>query len=214
MVQRAALPPYLHHVLDEWFEKEVKPRMKGRAFLVRFADDAVIGFELESDARRVLDVLPKRFERYGLTVHPLKTKLVRFVKPRKGGTGKGNGTFDFLGFTHYWAQSRQGYWGIKRKTMGKRVRRTAKALWDWCCQNRHESLKEQYKTLCQKLRGHYQYYGIRGNYRMLDKVLWHAERAWRYWLNHRSRKKTMSIEEFNRLRQTYLLPRPRIVHTI
>ena len=205
---------YLHHVLDEWFEKEVKPRMKGRAFLVRFADDAVIGFELESDARRVLDVLPKRFERYGLTVHPLKTKMVRFVKPRKGGTGKGNGTFDFLGFTHYWAQSRQGYWVIKRKTMGKRVRRTAKALWDWCCQNRHESLKEQYKTLCQKLRGHYQYYGIRGNYRMLDKVLWHAERAWRYWLNHRSRKKTMSIEEFNRLRQTYLLPRPRIVHTI
>jgi RNA-directed DNA polymerase len=205
---------YLHHVLDEWFEGVVKPRMKGRAFLVRFADDAVVGFELESDARRVLDVLPKRFARYGLTVHPQKTKLVRFIKPRKGDKGKGNGTFDFLGFTHFWARSRQGYWVIKRKTMRKRVRRTAKALWDWCRQNQHEPLKEQYKTLCQKLRGHYQYYGIRSNYRMLEKVLWHAERAWRHWLNRRSRKKTMTNEEFDRLRQTYLLPRPRIVHTI
>ena len=98
--------------------------------------------------------------------------------------------------------------------MRKRVRRTAKALWEWCRHNLHEPLKEQYKSLCQKLRGHYQYYGIRSNYQMLEKVLWHAERAWRYWLNRRSRKKTMTNEEFDRLRQTYLLPRPRIVRTI
>ncbi len=205
---------YLHHVMDEWFENEVKPRMKERAFLVRFADDAVIGFELESDARRMLDVLPKRFARYGLTVHPQKTKLVRFNKPRKGGTGQGNGTFDFLGFTHYWAQSRQGYWVIKRKTMRKRVRRTENALWVWCHQNRHELLEVQYKSLCQKLCGHYQYYGIRGNYRMLGRVLWFTERAWRYWLNRRSRKKTMTNEQFDRLRQTYPLPRPGIIHAI
>ena len=205
---------YLHHILDEWFEEVVKARMRGRAFLVRFADDAVLGFELESDARQVLDVLPKRFKRYGLTVHPQKTKLVRFIKPKRGDTGKGNGTFDFLGFTHYWAQSRRGYWVIKRKTMWKRVRRTAKALWEWCRRNQHEPLEEQHKTLCQKLRGHYQYYGIRGNYRMLDKVLWYAEQAWRYWLNRRSRKKSMNYEEFDRLRQTYPLPRPRIIHTI
>jgi RNA-directed DNA polymerase len=205
---------YLHHVLDEWFEKEVKPRLKGQAFLVRYADDAVIGLELESDARRMLEVLPKRFERFGLTIHPQKTKLVRFIKPKQGGTGKGNGTFDFLGFTHYWAQSRRGYWVIKRKTMRKRVRRIVKALWEWCRHNQHKPLKEQYQTLSRKLRGHYQYYGIRSNYQMLEVVLWQAEQAWRHWLNRRSRTKKMTHKEFDRLRQTYLLPRPRIVHAI
>lgn len=205
---------YLHHVLDDWFVKEVMPRMKGRVFLIRFADDAVIGCELEEDAYRLMEVLPKRFARFGLTIHPEKTKLVRFVRPRRNDPGDGNGTFDFLGFTHYWTRSRQGYWVIKRKTMRKRWHRTAKAIWQWCRQNRHEPLDEQYKTLCQKLRGHFQYYGIRGNCRMLDKVLWYAEEAWRYWLNRRSRKKTMNIEEFDRMRQTYRLPRPRIVHAI
>ena len=204
---------YLHHILDEWFEGEVKPRVKGRAFIVRFADDAVIGCELEYDAQRVLEVLPKRFGRYGLTVHPEKTKLVRFKKPRKNDDNR-NGTFDFLGFTHYWAKSRRGYWVIKRKTMWKRARRITKAIWEWCRQNRHEPLKDQYKTLCQKLRGHYQYYGIRGNYRMLERVLRQAERAWQFWLNRRSRNRRMTNEKFDKIRETYLLSRPRIIHAI
>ena len=205
---------YLHHVLDEWFVNQVLPRMKGRAFIVRFADDAVLCFEFESDARRVMNVLTKRFARFGLTVHPQKTKLVRFNRPDRDDTGKGNGTFDFLGFTHYWAKSRRGYWVIKRKTMGKRVKRTVKAIWAWCRQNQHEPLDEQHIALCQKLRGHFQYYGIRGNYRMLDSVLWQVKRVWRYWLNRRSRKKTMSLQEFDLLMAAYPLPKPRIFHAI
>jgi hypothetical protein len=129
---------FLHYVLDDWYEQEVKPRLKGRSFLQRFADDFIIGCELESDARRVMEVLPKRFERYGLTVHPEKTKLVKFGKPpKKEQSGPKNETFDFLGFTHYWAKSRRGYWVIKRKTARKRQRRSIKALWQWCKEKPH-----------------------------------------------------------------------------
>jgi len=205
---------YLHHVLDEWFEREVKPLTRGRVFIVRFADDAVIGCELEYDARRVKEVLPKRFGRYGLAVHPRKTKLVRFRKPRKDDDGRRNGTFDYLGFTHYWAKSRRGYWVIKRKTMEKRWRRAVKAIWKWCRYNRHEPLMVQCEKLCQKLRGHFQYYAIRGNYRMLEKVWWHVRKAWRYWLNRRSRKRRMTWERFVEMEKAYPLPKPRIIHAI
>src|SRR5262249_2072685 len=96
---------YLHHVLDEWFVKEVKHRMKGRCFLTRFADDFVIGCELEADARRIMEVLPKRFSRFSLTIHPEKTKLIKFGRPdKRADSDKSNGTYDFLGFTHYWAK--------------------------------------------------------------------------------------------------------------
>ena len=117
---------YLHYVLDEWFEQEVKPRLRGRAFLIRYADDFVMGFACEEDARRVLDVLPKRFGKYGLTIHPDKTRLVPFERPsgRSGSAGGGPrpGTFDRLGFTHYWARSWRGGWTVKRKTSSSRVR--------------------------------------------------------------------------------------------
>ena len=205
---------YLHHVLDEWFEREVKPLMRGRVFIVRFADDAVIGCELEYDARRVKEVLSKRFGRYGLTVHPRKTKLVQFKKPRNDDDVRGNGSFDYLGFTHYWAKSRRGNWVIKRKTMEKRWRRTVKAMWEWCRHNRHEPLEEQYKKLCQKLRGHFQYFAIRGNYRMLEKVRKYTRKAWRYWLHRRSRKRRMTWERFAELEEVFPLPKPRIIHRI
>lgn len=162
---------FLHYVLDEWYEQEVKPRLKGRSFLQRFADDFIIGCELESDARRIMDVLPRRFGRYGLTIHSKKTKLVKFGKPpKKEQPGPRHETFDFLGFTHYWAKSRRDYWVIKRKTARKRQRRSIKALWQWCKENRHLPLEEQYQMLCLKLRGHYPYYGIRGNYRQLEEI--------------------------------------------
>jgi group II intron reverse transcriptase/maturase len=205
---------YLHHVLDEWFGREVKPLMRGRVFIVRFADDAVIGCEQERDARRVKEVLPKRFGRYGLTVNPQKTKLVRFGKPRNDDDARKNGTFDYLGFTHYWAKSRRGYWVIKRKTMEKRWRRTVKAIWDWCRYNRHEPLEYQYEKLGQKLRGHFQYFAIRGNYLTLEKVREYARKAWRYWLHRRSSKRRMTWERFAKLEQAYPLPKPRIIHQI
>jgi len=207
---------FLHYVLDEWFEQEIKPRMKGRCFLSRFADDFVIGFELESDARRVMEVLPKRFNRFGLTIHPTKTKLIEFGRPLRTQTsGKGKDTFDFLGFTHYWARSRNGYWVIKRKTRSKRMRTALKAIWQWCKLNRHMPINDQWIKLCQKLRGHYQYFGIRGNSRSMEIFMWRAERAWKHWLGHRHRHGNISWEKFERqYREAFPLPRPRIVHNV
>jgi group II intron reverse transcriptase/maturase len=206
---------FLHHVLDEWFEREVRPRLKGRCFWTRFADDFIIGGELEADARRVMAVLPKRFARFGLSIHPEKTALIAFRKPPgHHETSKGNGTFDFLGLTHYWAKSRRGYWVIKRRTASKCLRRTKKALWRWCHANRHAPLKYQYRMLCQKLRGHFQYYGIQGNFPLLEEVRRYAEKAWRYWLSRRSSKSAIGWEQFQQLLQTYVLPTPKIVHTI
>jgi RNA-directed DNA polymerase len=206
---------FLHHVLDEWFECEVRPRMQGRCFLIRYADDFVIGCEVEADARKIMDVLPKRFSRFGLRIHPTKTALRAFRKPdAREGSEDGNGTFDFLGLTHYWTRSRRGFWVIKRRTAGKRLRRTKKSLWRWCRTNRHAPLKYQYQMVCQKLRGHFLYYGIRGNFRLLEEVRRHAEKAWQYWLSRRGSKKAIGWEKFEKLLQTYVLPTPRIVHTI
>jgi len=206
---------YLHYVLDEWYDQEVKPRLKGRSFLIRYADDFVIGCELESDARRIMKVIPQRFSRYGLTIHPEKTKLVKFGKPPKQEQGgRRNGTFDFLGFTHYWAKSRRGNWVIKRKTARKRQQRSRKTIWQWCKENRHLPIKEQYRMLCQKLRGHYQYYGIPSNYRQLEEVYQEAIRGWRYWLNRRDNQRKVKWEKFKKTLTNYVLPKPRIMHTI
>lgn len=207
---------FLHHVLDEWFVKDVQPRMQGRCFVTRFADDFIIGFESEADARRVMDILPKRFNRFGLSIHPEKTALIAFKRPpSRDSSASGKGTFDFLGFTHYWAKTRRGYWVIKRKTVGKRLRRFMKEIWTWCRENRHEPLKEQYRILCAKLRGYYQYYGIRGNFKMLEAVFEHTERAWRYWLSRRSHKGHINWQKFvASIRDKLPLPKPGIIHRI
>lgn len=206
---------FLHHVLDEWFESEVQPRLKGRSFLTRFADDFVIGCELEADAQKIMGVLPKRFARFGLRIHPTKTTLVVFRKPKASQAGAhGNGTFEFLGFTHYWARTRRGFWVIKRRTARKRLRRTQKALWQWCRHNRHAPLQYQYRMLCVKLRGHFRYYGIRGNFPLLENVRRYAEKAWRYWLSRRSSKSAIDWEKFQKLLAIYVLPTPKIVHNI
>lgn len=204
---------YLHEVLDEWFEHEVKPRLKGQAFLIRFADDFVIGCEVESDARRIMEALPKRFAKYGLTIHPDKTVLVPFGKPTPTWEHK-NGTFDFLGFTHFWGKTRRGGWTVKRKTAKKRLKRAIHRIWTWCRQHRHDPFEAQYRTLRSKLRGHIQYYGIRGNYEALRRVVWRTGKAWRYWLHRRSHKKAMLWERFEYLSFFYPLPTPRIVHQI
>jgi len=206
---------FLHHVLDAWFEREVQPRLKGRSFLARFADDFVIGCELEADARRVMAVLPKRCARFGLRIHPEKTALSACRKPRtRRGSAEGNGTCEFLGLTHDWRRSRRGFWVIKRRTARKRLRRTKKALWRWCRANRPAPVQYQYQMLCLKLRGHFRYYGIRGNFRLLEDVRRYAEKAWWYWLSRRSSKSALSGEKFQRLWQTHALPTPKIVHNI
>ncbi len=203
---------FLHYVLDDWFAKAVMPRMKGGCFIIRFADDFIIGCEKETDAHKIMQVLPKRFDTFDLSLHPKKTVLLPFSKPpasvRKD---KINGNFDFLGFTFYWAKSLKGYWVIKKKTAGKRVNRFMKMTWQWCKAYRHDPVNVQHAILSSKLRGFYQYYGVRGNYKALETVFEYAEKAWRFWLSRRSHKGTVWYEE---LRSKFPFPKPRIVHNI
>ena len=204
---------YLHHVLDEWLTRDVAPCLRGACFVVRFADDFVIGCVLRSDAERVYAVLPKRFARFGLTIHPTKSRLVQFSRPYWK-AGKGTGTFDFLGFTHYWGKTLKGGWTIKRKTRRPRLARAHRAIWAWCRDNRHWSVPEQHRCLCSKLRGHYAYYGIRGNFKALEVVYEYAEKAWKHWLGRRSRNGYLTWAKFEKTyRQVFPLPLPRIVHT-
>jgi group II intron reverse transcriptase/maturase len=207
---------FLHHVLDDWFVKVVRPRMKGQCFLIRFADDFVIGCTVESDARRIMKALTKRFGRFGLTIHPEKSKLISFGKPPRDDTRGhgGRGTFDFLGFTHYWARSRRGYWVIKRKTARNRQRRAQKALWEWCRRNRHLPIPEQHQQLCLKLKGHFLYYYVRGNYRPMERLRRFAEKAWRFWLSRRSQRGSINWEKFGRLLKVFPLPKPERVSWI
>jgi group II intron reverse transcriptase/maturase len=205
---------FLHYVLDEWFVEQALPRMRGKCFIIRYADDFIIGCELGSDAKRIMNVLPKRFNEYGLALHPDKTSVIDFRRPSTKVKGKGKGTFDFLGFTFYWSKSLRGYWVIKKKTIGKRLSRYMKRLWRWCRANRHEPIKEQHKSLCSKLRGYYQYFGVRSNYKPLEVVFEHAEKAWRFWLSRRSHKGGISWEKFEKIRASFPLPVPRIVHNI
>jgi len=211
---------YLHEVLDTWFESVVKPRLRGRGFLVRYADDAVLVFSCEDDARRVMDVLPKRFGKYGLTLHPEKTRVVNFRRP---GTRAGSGStefpprgrsFDLLGFTHYWGRSRAGRWVVKRKTATKRLSRALKRITVWCRRNRHVSVGEQHVALSRKLRGHYGYYGITGNWRSLALFAYEVQRTWRKWLDRRSQRGQMTWARYLQLLERYPLPPPRVVHSI
>jgi len=211
---------FLHYVLDLWFEQDVKPRLRQRAFLVRYADDVVIGFRDQRDAQRVLDVLPKRFGKYGLSLHPTKTKLVPFCPPSLKTTdqnGPGDdrpGTFNLLGFTHYWGRSLRGYWVIKLKTAADRFSRAVRSIDLWCRDNRHLSIKEQQQKLNEKLRGHYAYYGVTGNSGALSRFLWEVQRRWRKWLFRRSRTRTMNWVRFRRLLQRYPLAGVRTVRSV
>lgn len=209
---------FLHYVLDEWFEKEVRPRLKGEAFVIRYADDFVIGVAREDDALRIMEVLPKRMSKYGLTVHPEKTRLVRFEPPRalnsetEERSPSEPTTFDFLGFTHYWGRSLRGDWVVKRKTAKSRLKRALSALSEWCRKNLHLPIQEQHQKLTQKLRGHYGYYGIIGNFYSLLEFRETARGIWRRWLSRRRRDGVISWPEFLRLEERYNLPRARVVH--
>ncbi len=207
---------YLHHILDTWFEEEVKPRLKGKAFEVRYVDDAVLCFQHHEDAQKVQQVLAKRFSKYGLTLHPEKTRLVEFGRlalTRAEQRGSKPATFDFLGFTHVGARSRRGAFMVKVKTMKKRLKRSVKALASWCKEHRHSPIQQQQTTLNAKLRGHYQYYGRASNFQGLWQFYKQVRRLWQKWLNRRTRGTTLTWAKYRQLLQHYPLAPPRIVHT-
>lgn len=201
---------YLHEALDRWWVEEVKPRLRGRAFLVRYADDFVIVFSDRSDALRVQEVLPLRFARFGLTVHPDKTKLIRFKRPRRDRTDPRPGSFDFLGFTHYWGRSRRGKWTPKRKTAKDRLARGLRRISGWMRRARSFPIANQAVTLRAKLRGHFQYYGVRGNSRAISQFRYRVVCLWRKWLSRRSQRAALTWEAFNRLLARYPLPPARL----
>lgn len=207
---------FLHAVLDEWFEKEVKPRLAGEARLFRYADDAVIVFAREEDARRVFEVLPKRFGKYGLELHPDKTRLVEFRRPDRTDGGRDperRETFDLLGFTHYWGKSRAGRWIVKRKTAKSRFTRALATVVAWCKHHRHDAVAAQHRALSRKLTGHFGYFGITGNFEALTRFQYEVRRAWQKWLNRRSQRARMTWERFGSLSKRFPLPKPRI-HTL
>jgi len=202
---------YLHYVLDLWFEREIKPRLRGEACLVRYADDFAMTFELQDDARRVMAVLGKRMARYGLTLHPEKTRLLPFRRPPASQTGgKGPATFDFLGFTLYWCRSRKGRWTMMCKTRRARLRRSIQAVADWCRRYRHLPVKAQHAALTRRLQGHFNYFGISGNFRCLLLFVEETRALWYKWLRRRSQQAHLTWEKFCQMLARLPLPRPRI----
>lgn len=219
-VQGSTLSPllgnvYLHYVLDLWFAEEVKPRLRGKAILVRYADDAVFGFERQDDAERVRAVLEKRLARFGLSVNPGKTRLLDFRQPQRSqGRGKGPSTFDFLGFTWYWRRTRRRGWKVTCKTRCARLSRAIRSVYDWCRRHRHLPVKAQHAALGRRIRGHFNYFGVSGNILSLRTLVNFARRAWFKWLNRRSQRSRLTWERYTDLLRDFPLPKPRIVASI
>jgi RNA-directed DNA polymerase len=210
---------YLHEALDKWFWEEMNPSLKGKSLIVRFADDAILGFEHKAEAEAALESLRDRFEAYGLELHPVKTRLISFGRPmNNSGNSGGNkpDTFDFLGFTHFWARSYKGNWVVRRKTAGKKFSEKLRNINKWCRENRHLPIRIQYEKLCRKLKGHYAYYGITGNICGLTRYLRQVTRIWLKWLRRRSWKgNRLTWEKFgNLLKEHFPLPPPRVVHSV
>jgi RNA-directed DNA polymerase len=216
-VQGSTLSPllgnvYLHYVLDLWFEREVKPRLRGKAVLVRYADDAVLGFERQDDAERVVAVLGKRMARFGLTLHPDKTRLFDFRRPPNSqGAGKGPATFDFLGFTWHWRRTRRGWWSVACKTRRARLSRAIRSASDWCRRNRHLPIKVQHAALTRKVQGHINYFGVSGNAGSLKRFRLHVRRSWFRWLNRRSQRARLTWERYRDLLRDFPLPGAHVV---
>ncbi len=204
---------FLHYVLDEWFETVVKPRLGGESLLVRFADDAIMAFDNLVDAQRVLAALGKRLARFGLTLHPDKTRLVDFRPhmtesarhPETDGTN-----FDFLGFTHVWGRSRNGKSMVRQVTAKGRFARAVAAVSDWCRQHRHEPIRDQHRHLSSMMRGHFAYYGVGGNIRRLREFAHQVGRIWRKWLSRRDRQSVVTWTRFNELLKRHPLPSAKI----
>jgi len=201
---------YLHYVLDEWFIRQIQPLLKGDSFIIRFADDFLLGFTSKEDAMRVMKVLPLRLGKYGLTLHPEKTKLIELKKGEK----QQGGTFDFLGFTHYMSTSLKGKPVLKRKTSSKKMRLSLKRMDEWIRLNRHTHIVVLISDLNQKLKGHYAYYGITFNSRKLNSYYEQTKRMLHKWLNRCGGKRVWNWERYVRLITEWMpIEQPRIYHS-
>jgi RNA-directed DNA polymerase len=203
---------YLHNVLDKWFEQQVKPRLTGNATLIRYCDDFIICFERMDDAKRVKGVLNRRFEKYHLSLHPDKTRLINFRRPpldQKG--GKGPGKFDFLGFTVYWRRNYKGPgWHLAAKTRKARLGRAIQSAYDFCRRHRHKSVAVQHQALVSRIRGHFGYFGVNDNQKSLGELVYWASKAWHKWLNRRSQRARLNWGRFQDMLKDYPLPRPKV----
>jgi RNA-directed DNA polymerase len=206
---------FLHHVLDVWFETEVRPRLRGECTVARFADDAVMAFDNLIDARRVLAVLGKRLDRFGLTLHPDKTRIVDFRPqmtevarhPETDGT-----SFDFLGLTHVWGLSRKGKNMVRQVTAKSRLARALAEVKGWCRQNRHRPVLDQHRHLSSMMRGHFAYYGVGGNARRLRSYAHHVVRIWQKWLSRRDRQSVVRWTRLNEILKRHPLPPVKLFH--
>ena len=208
---------FLHYVLDEWFEKTVKTQMRGECRLVRYADDFICMLQYQDESKDLQAMLSRRFSEFGLELHPEKTRTMSFGRYEKENADRQNrkaNTFDFLGFTHFCGQNRRGGFLLGRKTSGKKVRRRCAEMKLWLKSVRNSTtLKEWWPVLASKLRGHYEYYGVSGNYlpmlRYYGCVVSMAEK----WLNRRSQLRSMTKEKFHAYMERYPLPKPKIRHS-
>jgi RNA-directed DNA polymerase len=206
---------FLHHVLDEWFENDVRPRLKGNGILVRYADDGILAFESLDDAKRVLTVLGKRLGRYGLLLHPGKTQLIDFRFRRPGGERHPDTSatkFDFLGFTHLWGKTRRQMMVVRQVTAKSRYARVLAAVTKWCRTNRHRPLRDQHAHLSSMMRGHYGYYGMSGNSRRLRWYARQVTRIWKKWLSRRGRHSSLRWSRLNDILRRHPLPPAKIIH--
>jgi len=216
-VQGSILSPilgnvYLHHALDRWFEGEIKPRLKGKATLIRYADDLLATFEHRDDAERVMAVLGKRLGRYKLRLHPDKTRLIDFRRPPwSQAGGKGPGTFDFLGFTVYWRRNRGGRgWHVSWRTRKARLRRAMMTAYELCRRQRHLPVPMQHEALRRRIQGHFNYFGVNDNQRSLATLRHHVRRSWYKWLNRRSQRSRLNWERFKDLVRDFPFPNPQV----
>jgi len=207
---------YLHYVLDEWFEKEVKPRMKGQCYLVRYCDDFVIMVQYKTETEEIMRLMQERFKEYELELHSEKTGVKSFGRYEKENAKKQQRkvhTFEFLGFTHYGGISRKGKFKICRKTSAKKFRKACSAMKEWLKSVRSYKAKGWWKTLKSKLRGHYQYYGVSENSEKIGEFYYCVKWLVLKWMNRRSQKQSFNWAEFNAYLVRFPLPKPRIVHS-
>ncbi len=207
---------FLHHVIDQWYTEQVRPRLRGASSLVRFCDDFVMLFARKDDAQRVLAVLGKRLEKFGLQLHPDKTRLIDF-RPQRSAREPEEAmlprTFNFLGFTHVWGKSRKGNMVVRQLTAKDRLARSLKAINLRCKRMRDWPLRAQHQRLSRVLHGHYGYFGITGNFKRLTLLHHQVHRLWQKWLSRRSSKSYVKWDRYRRMLERFALPKPRIVHT-